>query len=120
MAKTIMVVDDDIGDLELVETILKPKYNVIKAGNGKECLEKLKTTKPDLMLIDFFMPEMTGRELLDLIKADENLREIKIMFLTIKRFTQKEMDELKEIGVLDYIPKPFDVKDFIKRIEAVI
>ena len=118
--KTIMIVDDDIGDLELIETIFKEKYEVIKAQNGPEALEKLKTTKPDLMLIDFFMPEMNGKELLEKIRKNSNLKNIKIVFLTIKRASKAELEELKTKGVLCYIAKPFDVKDLIRKIEKII
>lgn len=121
MAKTIMVVDDENTVLAFVGELLKSAgYKVIPVMTGEDALEKLKTTKPDLIIIDFFMPEMNGKELLEKIRKNSNLKNIKIVFLTIKRASKAELEELKTKGVLCYIAKPFDVKDLIRKIEKII
>ena len=119
--KTIIVVDDEPNIAQLVKDTLEPAgYNVVIASNGPECLKKLKTTKPDLMLVDFFMPEMSGRELCAKIRADSNLKNIKIAFLTVARFSPEGLNELKKMNILDNIQKPFDLQDLIARVKKMI
>lgn len=68
----ILIVDDDKGLLKLIVAILKrSQYNVISADNGKDALSLLETEKPDLVLLDLLMPEMSGFEVLDLIRAHD-------------------------------------------------
>ena len=77
MVKTIMIVDDTRDTVEMVETLLKSEgYITIIAFNGKEALDKLRNVKdderPDLILLDMFMPGMSGREVCETIRADKD------------------------------------------------
>ena len=119
--KLIMVVDDEPSLCKLVIDVLGGAgYKVVRALNGKECLEKLRKVKPDLILVDFFMPEMSGRELCVKIRADPKLENLKLAFLTVARFSAKGENELKRMGVLDYIQKPFDYKDLKRRVMKIV
>lgn len=119
--KTIIVVDDEQPICKVVEDILKPEgYNVVSAYSGDEALEKLKKVKPDLILIDFFMPRMSGRELCEKIRADSKLKNLKVAFLTAATFSGSGMKELERMNVLDYIKKPFEYKDLIQRVKKII
>ena len=121
MKKTIMVVDDEPSVLNLVEGILEQEgYNVVKAQSGKDAFKKLKKVKPDLILLDFFMPEMTGREVFKRIRENKKLENLKVVFLTVATFSQAGVKELAKMNVLDYIKKPFKYKDLVKRIKKVI
>jgi len=121
MKKTVMVVDDETKILEVVQDILESEgFNVIKAQSGKDALRKLKKIKPDLILLDFFMPEMSGREVCEIIKSNKKLKNLKIVFLTVARFSKKGMDKLKNIGILDYMQKPFENKELIKMVKKRI
>ncbi|MCK4532079.1 MAG: response regulator, partial [Candidatus Aenigmarchaeota archaeon] len=71
MAKKIMVVDDEESLIELVTAVLEQEgYEIITAMNGEEALERLKTEKPDLILLDMMMPGMSGREVCERIRKD--------------------------------------------------
>jgi len=121
MKTTIMIVDDDPPILKVVGEILKQEgYNVIKAENGIEALGKLKKRKVDLVLIDHFMPKMTGIELLEKIRADKRLRNLKCAFLTVGIFKKFGKKWIKKLNALDYIRKPFSNKDLIKRVKKMV
>lgn len=119
--KTILVVDDEITILNLLEDVLKARgYGIIKAQGGPKALKILKKTKPDLIILDFFMPGMTGGDVCEKIRADDKLKNIKVIFLTVARFSKPGLEKLKQMDVSDYITKPFDNADLIKRIEKII
>ena len=121
MKKIIMIVDDEPPINKVVEDILEPEgYKVVSALSGPEALDKLKKVKPHLILIDFFMPGMSGRELCEKIRADSKLKNLKVAFITAATFSASGMDELEKIGVLDYIQKPFDYKDLIQRVNKMV
>lgn len=119
--KIVMIVDDEAPINKVVEDILEPEgYKVISALTGQEALDKLKRAKVDLMLIDFFMPGMSGRELCEKIRADSKLKKLKVAFLTAATLSSTGMKELDKMKVLDYIKKPFEYKDLIKRVKKMI
>jgi len=121
MKKKIMIVDDEEGLIELVKAILEEEgYEVITAMDGKECLEKLKKVKPDLILLDMMMPGMSGREVCEKIRKNPKTKNLKIVFLTVARFSEMGKDVLKKLNVLDYITKPFDNKDLVRRIKNIV
>ena len=119
--KTVMIVDDSPLILEVIGDILKPEgYGVIKAQSGDAALKMLKSIKPDLILLDFFMPGMSGREVCEKMRADSKLKNIKVVFLTAANFSQKGEMELKQMGILDNIQKPFDNKDLVDRVKKLL
>ncbi len=127
MVKTVMIVDDAQDTVEMVEKLLELEgYNVVTASNGKEALEILRrgagNEKPDLVLLDMFMPEMSGREVCERIRADKDpwLRDIKIAFFTVAAFKGYGRQILKKLNVLDYIVKPFDIDDLLRRIHRML
>jgi len=121
MSKTIMVVDDEPALLQLIEAILGTEgYNVIAVSNGREALEKLKKAKPDLVLLDMMMPGMSGREVCEKIRSDPKTKSIKVAFLTVAKFSEAGRDTLKKMKVSDYITKPFDNDDLLKRIKKIL
>ena len=119
--KTIMVVDDEDSLLELVRAILEEDgYKVETASNGEEALERLKTVKPDLILLDMMMPEMSGRAVCDKIRENPKTRDLKVAFLTVAKFSEVGKDQLSKMKVCDYIMKPFENEDLLKRIKAIV
>ncbi|MEM2138671.1 MAG: response regulator [Candidatus Woesearchaeota archaeon] len=119
--KTILVVDDEPNILELEKAILEVEnYNVIMAQSGQEALDLLKKIKPDLILLDMMMPGMTGREVCEKIRGNEKTKNLKVIFVTVARFSELGKDILKEMNVSDYITKPFDNADFIKRVKNAL
>lgn len=127
MTETIMIVDDSKDTVDMVKRLLESEgYKTIVALNGKEALKILKNRKeserPDLVLLDMFMPEMSGREVCDRIRNDQdiNIRDVKIAFFTVAAFQDYGRQMLQKLNVLDYIVKPFDVDDFLRRIRKMI
>ena len=121
MAKTILIVDDEADILKLIEDVLKPEgYKIIKAQSGDDALKLLKKMKPSLVLLDFFMPKMSGREVCEKIRANKKLKSLKVAFLTIAKFSKAGFKELNRMNVLDFIQKPFDNEDLKKRVKKII
>ena len=119
--KTILIVDDDESILNVIETLLKSEgYKVVKAENGVKALAKLKKTKVDLVLIDHFMPKMTGVELLEKIRADKKLKNLKCAFITVGIFKKFGKRWIEKLNALDYIHKPFDNADLVKRVKKML
>ena len=117
MAK-ILVIDDEPSLQELVKTILESEgFEVEIASSGPEGLEKLGKGKPDLVLLDMMMPGMSGREVAEKIRGNAKTKSLKIIFLTVARFSEVGKDLLDKMKVQDYITKPFDNSDLISRVK---
>ncbi len=117
----ILVVDDEPDIAELVKrTLEEGGYGVVTALSGDEALEQLGKGHVDLALVDFMMPEMTGRDLVEKIRADPQLKDLKLAFLTAASFGEEGKEELQRLGALDYIAKPFDNEDLIQRVKRMI
>ncbi len=117
-----MIVDDEPSELKTIEMTLKVEgFEVRTAYSGPEALEILKKEKPDLVLVDFYMVEMNGRELCERIRANPDLKELKLAFLTIASPESVGSEEvLRKLNVLDYIQKPFDNHDLVRRVRRMI
>jgi putative two-component system response regulator len=102
---TVLVVDDVEMNVMILEEILKDSYHIITAGNGVEALEVLHTAKvlPKIILLDVFMPEMNGYQMLEIMKADNSLKRIPVIFIT----TSDSESEALSAGAVDFISKPF-------------
>jgi len=121
MAKKIMVVDDEESLVELVKAVLEQEdYEVITAADGNECLKKLKSVKPDLILLDMMMPGISGREVCEKIRSDPKTKNLKVAFLTVAKFSETGRDVLKKMNVMDYITKPFDNDNLVKRVSKMV
>jgi len=121
--KTVMIVDDTRDTVGMVKKLLESEgYKTMDAYNGKEALDLLKKVqvKPDLVLLDMFMPEMSGREVCERIRKDDDLRDLKVAFFTVAAFRGQGRQMLRDLDVLDYIVKPFDVDDLLRRIRRML
>ena len=113
----ILVVDDDTNICELLRLYLtKEGYQVTTANDGEEGLEKFNQIKPDMVLLDVMMPGLDGLEVCRRIRAAGNTP---VMMLTAKGETFDKVLGL-ELGADDYMVKPFDTKEVIARIKAVL
>ena len=121
MAKKILIVDDEESIREVVSAVIEPEgYKITLASDGADCLEKLKTLKPDLILLDMMMPGMSGRETCEKIRANPKTKNLKVAFLTVARFSESGKETLKKMNISDYITKPFENADLIKRIKKIV
>ena len=117
--KYILVVDDEIRMRKLIKDFLSSKgYNILEAEDGKEAIEIYKQNKEkvDLILLDVMMPKLDGWSVLRQIRQTSN---VPIMMLTARA---EEQDELFgfELGVDEYISKPFSPKILVARVEAIL
>ncbi len=118
--KKILVVEDDPHHLALIEIVLSKKnYEIIKAGNGIEALEKLRESSPDLIIADIMMPEMDGFELCERVRKEENYKNIPFIFLSALGDIEDRVKGLK-LGADDYITKPFSPEELLARIEILL
>jgi CheY-like chemotaxis protein len=120
MAK-IMVVDDEPNVVDLIDRILSSVgHEIIGAENGRAALKKLQKVRPDLILLDLMMPDLTGWETLDLIRKQDELKKVPVAMLTAKSLTPEtaEREDIEEL--VDYIEKPFTKDSLIKRVNYSI
>jgi DNA-binding response OmpR family regulator len=115
--KTILVADDKANIRNLVRDYLEAEgFRVVIASNGREALYAARQEKPDLILLDIMMPEMSGY---DFIKTYRKERETPIILLTAKLDETDKVLGL-ELGADDYVTKPFGMKELVARINAVL
>jgi DNA-binding response OmpR family regulator len=118
--KKILIVDDEPINLEFFEVMLsKLGFAVEKADDGVEALEKVRRFRPELILLDNIMPKMSGWELTKILKADPVFREIPIIMLSALDDVKDKVEGF-ELGVDDYITKPFNFSEVLARIRAVL
>jgi DNA-binding response OmpR family regulator len=118
--KKILIVDDEEINLDFFDvTMSKLGYEVEKARDGEEALEKVKRFLPDLILLDNVMPRMSGWEVTRILKGDPKYLEIPIVMFSA-------LDDVKDkvegfgLGIDDYITKPFNFSEVLARIRAVL
>ena len=117
MAATILLVEDDRNITELLQLYLeKENYRVISAPDGKQGLDRFRTDAPDLVLLDVMMPVMDGWAVCRAIRSES---QVPIIMLTAKGETDDKVMGLKA-GADDYITKPFEMKEVLARIEAIL
>ena len=117
MAISVLIVEDDPNIRELLQLYLeKDGYAVTLAADGGQGLEKFRSIKPDLVLLDVMMPVMDGWAVCKAIRAEGDTP---VIMLTAKGETDDKVMGLKA-GADDYVTKPFEMKELLARIEAVL
>ena len=105
-AQTVLVVDDEAININLLVELLKDEYRTIVATNGEQAIRRVQENTPDLILLDVMMPDMDGFEVCRRLKTAEKTKEIPIVFVTAMDKHDDEATGL-DIGAVDYIRKPF-------------
>jgi two-component system response regulator (stage 0 sporulation protein F) len=114
----ILVVDDQLGVRRLLfETFREEQHTVEMAANGTEALQLLDSFNPDLILLDMKMPGMNGIETLERIRAVN--REVSVIMMTAYGDTHN-IEQAKELGILYYMGKPFDLFDLRNKVQAIL
>ncbi|WP_135606314.1 response regulator transcription factor [Methanococcoides sp. NM1] len=117
--KKIMVVDDEADTIYLVRFILEAEgFEVVGAGSGAECLERLDIEKPDAILLDIMMPDMDGWETFHKIKKE--FPDVPISILSAKGQKFDQMLGLNVLNANDYVTKPFSATDLTGRIKLLV
>lgn len=120
MSSHIFIVEDEPSIVSILRYNLeKENYKVSVSDDGEEALKLIKEKNPDLVLMDWMMPNLSGVEILKNLKKDNLYKDIPIIMLTAKG---EEEDKLRafDIGTDDYITKPFNQKELIARIKTVL
>jgi two-component system cell cycle response regulator DivK len=116
-SQKILVVEDDQDNREMVIKVLKfHGYQVVEAVDGEEAIEKARTEKPDLILLDIYLPKMDGYEATKRLKGDSRLKDIPIIALTAHAM-KGNREEALAAGCDGYIPKPINVRELPKQIQ---
>lgn len=117
--KKILIVEDNPELLDYLTGLLNNHFKIEKAVNGKMALALLETAVPDLIISDIMMPEMDGMEFCKRVKASVETSHIPFILLTAKTDTETQIDGF-EMGVDDYIEKPFQSRVLFSRIQALL
>ena len=102
---TILIVDDEISNIEIMNEALGDEYEICFATSGEQALEQMKITIPDLVLLDVVMQGMQGFEVCERLKQDPMLADVPVIFITGLNDTDDEVRGLS-IGAIDYVTKP--------------
>jgi DNA-binding response OmpR family regulator len=117
VAGTILVVDDERNIVQLARLYLeKEGFRVETAANGREALEKVQSTRPDLVVLDLMLPEIDGWEVCRRLRKDSSLP---IIMVTAR---DEDVDKIVglELGADDYLTKPFNPRELVARVRAIL
>jgi len=119
-AKTVLVVEDNELNLKLFRDLLETRgYDVVETRDGMEALKLARQHKPDLIIMDIQLPEVSGLEVTKWIKEDDALKAIPIIAVTA--FAMKgDEEKIRESGCEAYIAKPMSVMNFLSTIDGFL
>jgi len=117
MKKKVLIVEDNELNMKLFEDLLGAHgYDTIKTRDGGQVLEIARAQKPDLIIMDIQLPEVSGLEVTQWLKSDHELRAIPVIAVTA--FAMKgDEDKIRQGGCEDYVSKPISITDFIKVVQ---
>lgn len=116
--KTILIVDDEFGILEVLESILTDAgFRVVTAMNGQDALERLHDSVPDLAIIDFMMPRLDGGGVLKAMRSDDGLRAVPVILASA--LTEKVIKE-RCIDYDVFLRKPFKTERLFEEIDRLL
>lgn len=120
MSKKVLVVEDNELNMKLFNDLLEAHgYQIVQTRNGNDVLDLARNEKPDLILMDIQLPEVSGLDVTRWLKADPELRKIPVIAVTA--FAMKgDEQKIREGGCEDYISKPISVTGFIETIQKYL
>jgi two-component system alkaline phosphatase synthesis response regulator PhoP len=118
--KKVLVVDDEIHIVHVVAIKLRNNgFTVITAENGAQAFERACNDKPDIIVTDCQMPVMTGLELIEKLRKNEDTKEIPVIMLTARSFTI-EQEQKEQLRISECLSKPFSPKELLRSIEDIL
>ena len=118
--RKILIVDDELSILIPLQFLMeKSGYQAVLAQSGKEAIDKITESKPDLILLDIMLPDLDGYEIFEIIRSNQEWQSIKVIFLTAKN---REVDIAKglNLGVDAYVTKPFSNADLLEKVKLLL
>ena len=120
MNVNILIADDEPNQLELMSfNLSNAGYSIIKAANGKEAIELIENHSPDLIILDWMMPKMSGIDVCRTLRSRSETKQIPIIILSARSEDSDKSLGL-DTGADDYISKPFSPKELISRVKALL
>ena len=120
MNANILIADDEPNQLELMSfNLSNAGYSIIKATNGKEAIELIENHSPDLIILDWMMPKMSGIDVCQTLRSRPETKQIPIIILSARSEDSDKSLGL-DTGADDYISKPFSPKELISRVKALL
>ena len=114
----VLIAEDDQSHMELLSYNLENSgFKVVKASNGRDALDMTKELKPDIVLLDWMMPKLSGIEVCTYLRASQDLQDIPVIIVSAREDEEDRVHGL-EIGADDYIVKPFSVSELLARVKA--
>ena len=120
MAKTILIVEDNDLNMKLINDLLQAHgYETMQTMDGRDVLQLARENRPDLIIMDIQLPEISGLEVTKMLKADDELKDIPVIAVTA--FAMKGDEErIRQGGCEGYISKPISVPKFIETIKSYL
>jgi len=115
--KSILIVDDTQTNVETLMSLLEEKYDILAALSGEDALEILEEESVDLILLDIMMPGIDGYETCTRVKSNPKTQDIPVIFITAMS-DEDSLERAYDVGGIDYITKPFKVKEVLSRIST--
>ena len=120
MKTCILIADDEPNQLELMDfNLTNAGFSIIKARNGKEAIELIENHSPDLIILDWMMPKMSGIDVCRTLRSRSETKQIPIIILSARSEDSDKSLGL-DTGADDYISKPFSPKELISRVKALL
>lgn len=118
--RTVLVVDDEPANLELILSLLGAEFNVLYAANGERGIKLTKEHQPDLVIMDWEMPIMNGIEAIAKLKESANTADIPVVISTGIMTESNDLKTALELGAVDFLAKPFNPIEFKARIGSAL
>ena len=117
--KKILIIEDDLDIRIMMEYILREDYDLVLCEDGRSGIDKAVEERPDLILLDIYMPGISGLEVCKAVRDNSEISSTPVILLTAGAL-KEEVSEGYAIGADDYIFKPFEPEELIERIEKLL
>ena len=120
MAKRILIIEDEATQVLLLESRLKASgFEIFRAMSGEEGLEKARTVKPDLVLLDVILPGITGLEVSQRLREEEATKDIPVILVTASQM--KDLEQRSKIfGITALLTKPYAFADLLLKVNSLL
>lgn len=120
VASKVLVIDDDLKITKMIKTILEAEgIEVVTAKSGFGAGLIVSEWRPDVILLDFLMPEVDGFEVTRILRMDEKTKNVPIIAVTVLR-GQKEVKKMYDGGITDYLSKPFKAEELVSKVKKYV
>lgn len=120
MTKKILIADDEPNIVISLEFLMKREgFNVLIANDGEEAVQRIRSERPDLVLLDVMMPKKSGFEVCQEVRSDPELANLRILMLTAKG-RDTEVAKGLALGADAYMTKPFSTKELVAKVHSML